>query len=95
MPNARNARPHGTSQPAFVAASIREFGFIDPAMMDRESDQPRTGNQGLSPRGLPCAEAPGSPPAPGSRLHQLGPRGYPAEALALEAVRVAFANGPP
>jgi hypothetical protein len=34
IPYARNARTHSDAQVAQIAASIREFGFTDPLMID-------------------------------------------------------------
>ena len=36
IPYARNARRHSDAQVAQVAASIREFGFINPVIVDGE-----------------------------------------------------------
>jgi hypothetical protein len=34
IPNARNARTHSDAQIAHIAASIREFGFTNPILVD-------------------------------------------------------------
>jgi hypothetical protein len=34
--HARNARTHGDQQVAQIAASIREFGFTNPVLIDKE-----------------------------------------------------------
>jgi hypothetical protein len=36
IPYARNARTHSDQQAAQIAASIREFGFTDPVLIDQE-----------------------------------------------------------
>jgi hypothetical protein len=36
IPYARNARTHSDQQVAQIAASIREFGFTNPALIDEE-----------------------------------------------------------
>ena len=37
IPYARNARTHSPAQVALIAGSIREFGFTNPVLVDRES----------------------------------------------------------
>jgi hypothetical protein len=36
IPHARNARTHSDQQVAQIAASIREFGFTNPVLIDEE-----------------------------------------------------------
>jgi hypothetical protein len=36
IPHARNARTHSPAQVAEIAGSIREFGFINPVLIDPE-----------------------------------------------------------
>ena len=36
IPSARNARTHSDQQVAQIAASIREFGFTNPVLIDEE-----------------------------------------------------------
>lgn len=37
VPYARNARTHSPAQVAQIAGSIREFGFLNPILVDREN----------------------------------------------------------
>jgi ParB-like chromosome segregation protein Spo0J len=43
IPYARNARTHSDQQVAQIAASIREFGFTNPVLIDEEDGISRLG----------------------------------------------------
>jgi hypothetical protein len=52
IPYARNARTHSEQQVAQIAASIREFGFTNPVLIDEE-DGIIAGHCGIQRRARP------------------------------------------
>jgi hypothetical protein len=58
IPHARNARTHSPAQVAEIAGSIREFGFINPVLIDPEGGIIAGHGRVLAARQLEMAEIP-------------------------------------
>jgi ParB-like nuclease domain len=58
IPNPRNARKHRPSQVAEIAASIREFGFVFPMLVDPEGDLVAGEGRYLASKSLAIVEVP-------------------------------------
>ena len=68
LPYARNSRTHSDEQVAQIAGSIREFGFVNPVLIDGENGIIAGHGRILAARKLGMAEVPTIRLAPRSRL---------------------------
>ena len=85
VPYARNARTHSEAQVAQIAASIREFGFTNPVLVDGERGVIAGHGRLLAARKLGMAEVPAIELAP--------PHRGPARAYVLADNRLALSAG--
>ena len=75
IPYARNSRTHSDAQVAQIAASIKEFGFTNPVLIDADGngfDHPpftRSRSRGYTP---PKPQAPGLPWTPDEQRRRWG-----------------------